>query len=83
VPQASCDGVAVTVSRLRQRVLVTGQMDEARRMTYANWHQSLRCDLLRRAEELLISVGFTLFNLPEAINAWASSFPTLFFWRTC
>src|SRR6266853_1306444 len=42
------------VSRLRQRALVTGPMDEDRGLTCAinwdDWHESLRSDLLRRAE---------------------------------
>jgi hypothetical protein len=53
-PTVSSGGAEVMVSRLRQRALVTGQLDEGRRMTYAitwdDWHESLRSDLLRRAE---------------------------------
>src|SRR5260370_324967 len=51
-PIVSSGDVAVMVSRLRQRALVTGPMDEDRRMTCAinwdDWHESLRSDLLRR-----------------------------------
>src|SRR5216683_2005747 len=53
-PIVSSGDVAVMVSRLRQRALVTGPMDEDRGLTCAinwdDWHESLRSDLLRRAE---------------------------------
>src|SRR5260370_19482498 len=53
-PIVSSGDVAVMVSRLRQRALVTGPMDEDRGLTWAinwdDWHESLRSDLLRRAE---------------------------------
>src|SRR6266851_2194224 len=86
LPIVSSGYVAVMVSRLRQRALVTGPMDEDRGLTCAinwdDWHESLRSDLLRRAEAARRKCfihqsfsGFGIFQSEESRRGDTAIFP--------